>query len=42
MNVGDVAHEAIVGGTGAYEGARGQGDDRELGNKGLLHLHLLR
>jgi len=42
MNVGNTAHEAIVGGTGAYEGARGQGDDRELGNKGQLHLRLLR
>ncbi len=41
MNVGSTAHEAIVGGTGSYEGAHGQGDDRELGNKGLLHLHLL-
>jgi len=42
MNVGNLAHEAIVGGTGAYEGARGQGDDREAGNEGKLHLHLLR
>jgi hypothetical protein len=42
MNVGKIAHEAIVGGTGAYEGARGQGDDRELGSRGQLHLHLLR
>lgn len=42
LNVGAVAHEAIVGGTGAFEGARGQGDDRELGSKGLkLHLRLL-
>jgi hypothetical protein len=41
MNVGNTAHEAIVGGTGAYEGARGQGDDRETGKKGELHLHLL-
>ncbi|HEV7564653.1 MAG TPA: hypothetical protein VGO31_01685 [Microbacteriaceae bacterium] len=42
MNIGNTAHEAIVGGTGAYEGAHGQGDDRETGNKGKLHLHLLR
>jgi hypothetical protein len=42
MNVGNTAHEAIVGGTGAYEGARGQGDDRETGSKGKLHLHLLK
>ena len=42
MNVGNTAHEAIVGGTGAYEGAHGQGDDRETGSKGQLHLHLLR
>jgi hypothetical protein len=43
LNVGAVAHEAIVGGTGAYEGARGQGDDREVGSRGLiLHLRLLR
>jgi len=42
MNVGNTAHVAIVGGTGAYEGADGQGDDRETGSKGQLHLHLLR
>jgi hypothetical protein len=41
MNMGNTAHEAIVGGTGAYEGAHGQGDDRETGNRGQLHLHLL-
>jgi hypothetical protein len=42
LNVGSVAHEAIVGGTGAYEGARGQGDDREVGSHGLVfHLRLL-
>jgi hypothetical protein len=42
LNTGAVAHEAIVGGTGAYEGARGQGDDREVGARGLvLHLRLL-
>jgi hypothetical protein len=41
MSVGNTAHEAIVGGTGAYEGAHGQGDDRELGSRGLLQLHLL-
>jgi hypothetical protein len=42
MNTGNVAHEAIVGGTGAYEGARGQGDDRELSNTKLaFQLHLL-
>lgn len=41
MNTGNTAHEAIVGGTGAYEGAHGQGDDRETGHGGQLHLHLL-
>ena len=41
MNVGNTAHEAIVGGTGAYQGAHGQGDDRETGSTGQLHLHLL-
>jgi len=41
MNVGNTGHEAIVGGTGAYEGVRGQGDDRETGNGGQLHLHLI-
>jgi hypothetical protein len=42
LNTGSVAHEAIVGGTGAYEGARGQGDDREVGSHGLVfHLRLL-
>jgi hypothetical protein len=43
LNAGAVAHEAIVGGTGAYDGARGQGDDREVGSHGLeFHLRLLR
>lgn len=42
LNVGSVVHEAIVGGTGAFEGARGQGDDREVGSHGLVfHLRLL-
>lgn len=41
MNIGNTAHEAIVGGTGAYQGAHGQGDDRETGHGGQLHLHLL-
>lgn len=41
MNIGNTAHEAIVGGTGAYQGAHGQGDDRETGSTGQLHLHLL-
>ena len=42
MNTGKIAHEAIVGGTGAYDGARGQGDDYEVGNTKLVfHLHLL-
>lgn len=42
LNTGAVAHEAITGGTGAYRNARGQGDDREVGNTGLkLRLHLL-
>jgi hypothetical protein len=35
MNTGAVAHEAVIGGTGAYKGARGQGDDRELSNTKL-------
>ena len=42
MNTGKIAHEAIIGGTGTYEGARGQGDDRELSNTKLVFdLHLL-
>ena len=42
LNAGSVAHEAVVGGTGAYDGARGQGDDREVGSHGLVfHLRLL-
>lgn len=42
LNAGPVAQEAIVGGTGAYTGARGQGDDREVGRNGIrLHLVLL-
>ena len=42
LNAGSIAHEAVVGGTGAYDGARGQGDDREVGSHGLVfHLRLL-
>ena len=42
MNTGKTAHEAIIGGTGTYEGARGQGDDRELSNTKLVFdLHLV-
>ena len=42
FNTGATALEAIVGGTGAYEGARGQGRDSEVGQNGLrLHLELL-
>jgi hypothetical protein len=40
-NNGKVAREAIVGGTGAYAAARGQGLDRELSNTKLaFHLEL--
>jgi hypothetical protein len=42
FNTGAVAREAIVGGTGAYAGARGQGRDRELSNSKLaFHLELI-
>jgi hypothetical protein len=42
FNTGAVAREAIVGGTGAYAGARGQGRDRELSNTKLaFHLELI-
>ena len=41
FNTGAVAREAIVGGTGAYAGIRGQGRDRELSNTKLaFHLEL--
>jgi len=41
FNTGAVAQEAIVGGTGAYAGIRGQGRDRELSNTKLaFHLEL--
>jgi hypothetical protein len=43
FNTGAVAREAIVGGTGAYAGARGQGRDRELSNTKLaFHLELIK
>jgi hypothetical protein len=43
FNTGAVASEAIVGGTGAYAGARGQGRDRELSNTKLaFHLELIK
>jgi hypothetical protein len=42
FNTGSVALEAVVGGTGTYAGARGQGTDRELNNTKLaFHLELL-
>jgi hypothetical protein len=43
FNTGSVAREAIIGGTGAYAGSRGEGRDRELGNTKLaFHLALSR
>jgi hypothetical protein len=43
FNTGPVALEAVVGGTGAYLGARGQGRDRELSDTRLaFHLQLIR
>jgi hypothetical protein len=43
FNTGSVALEAVVGGTGTYTGARGQGSDRELGSTKLaFHLELIR
>jgi hypothetical protein len=42
FNTGAVAREAIIGGTGPYSGARGQGLDRELSNTKLaFHLELI-
>ena len=42
FNTGSVAREAVIGGTGAYVGARGQGRDRELSNTKLaFHLELI-
>ncbi|HEY4349075.1 MAG TPA: hypothetical protein VGM80_15985 [Gaiellaceae bacterium] len=42
FNTGSVALEAVVGGTGTYAGARGQGRDREVTNTRLsFHLQLL-
>jgi hypothetical protein len=41
FNTGTIANEAVVGGTGAYAGSRGQGRDRELSNTKLaFHLEL--
>ena len=41
FNTGTVAREAIIGGTGAYADARGQGLDRELSaTKFAFHLEL--
>ena len=41
FNTGSVALEAVVGGTGTYAGARGQGRDRELsGTKLAFHVEL--
>ncbi len=41
FNTGNVAREAVVGGTGAYAGSGGQGRDRELSNTKLaFHLEL--
>ena len=42
MNTSAVALEAVIGGTGAYEGARGQAKDRETGETTMsLEIHLL-
>jgi hypothetical protein len=42
FNTGSVALEAVVGGTGAYDGARGQGRDREVTNTKLaFHLEFV-
>ena len=42
FNTGAVAREAVVGGTGAYAGSRGQGRDRELSDTKLaFHLELI-
>lgn len=42
FNVGSTALEAVVGGTGRYAGARGQGRDSELGSSRLaFHLDLI-
>jgi hypothetical protein len=42
FNTGAVAREAVIGGTGAYSGSRGQGRDRELSNTKLaFHLELI-
>jgi hypothetical protein len=43
LNTGSVALEAVVGGTGAYAGVRGQGRDREVSDTKLaFHLELIR
>jgi hypothetical protein len=42
FNTGATALEAVVGGTGAYAGARGEVHDSEVGKDGLrLHIELL-
>jgi hypothetical protein len=42
FNTGSVALEAVIGGTGTYVGARGQGRDREVTNTKLaFHLELI-
>jgi hypothetical protein len=42
LNDGAVVREPIVGGSGSYVGARGQGIDREQGRKDIFHLVLVR
>jgi hypothetical protein len=42
FSTGSVALEAVVGGTGVYAGARGQGRDREIGRSKLaFHLEIV-
>jgi hypothetical protein len=42
FNTGPVAMEAVIGGTGTYAGARGQGRDREVTDTRLaFHLELI-
>src|SRR5436190_18436239 len=42
LNDGPTVHEPMIGGSGAYAGARGEGVDREQGGKDIFHLQILR
>jgi hypothetical protein len=40
LNDGPTVHEPVIGGSGVYSGARGEGVDHEQGRKDVFHISL--